>query len=126
MIMSKKLTTREVADSLLLISMIANNKEGRAGERIRETVKGLPAGTPVYDVRVSINEIDLDFHDFAGEVQRQLVDMVRREAGELLKQTVGSKMDDLIASTHETLQRLNEGVQQKAADLLGYNPWKAE
>lgn len=73
---------------------------------------------------MSINGIELDFRDFATEVQRQLDDMVTREAGELLKQTVGDKLDALVADTHESLLRLNEGVQTKAAELLGYNPWK--
>ena len=126
----QKLTTREVTDSRLLMIMIASRRgeKSRTAERVVQTVEAelrdKNAETPVYDVRVSINGIELDFRDFAAEVQRQLDDMVTREAGVLLKQTVGDKLDDLIAEAHESLQRLNEGVQKKASELLGYDPWK--
>ncbi len=126
-----KLTTREVTDSKLIMIMIAGKRgeKSRTAERVVQTVeaelreKG-DADLPVYDVRVSINGIELDFRDFADEVTRQLDDMVTREAGELLKKTVGDKLDDLIYEAHQSLERLNEGVQKKAAELLGYNPWK--
>ena len=128
---ASKLTTREVTDSRLLMIMIAAGKpsgKSRTVERVVKTVEaelhGKNAELPVYDVRVSINGIDLDFRDFAAEVQRQLDDMVMHQAGELLKQTVGDKLDLLAADAHESLQRLNEGVQKRAADLLGYNPWQ--
>jgi hypothetical protein len=126
----QKLSTREVTDSRLLMIMIASRRgeKSRTAERVVQTVEAelrdKNAETPVYDVRVSINGIELDFRDFAAEVQRQLDDMVTREAGVLLKQTVGDKLDDLIAEAHESLQRLNEGVQKKASELLGYDPWK--
>lgn len=128
-----KLTTREVTDSKLIMIMIAGRRgeKSRTAERVVQTVdaelreKG-SADLPVYDVRVSINGIELDFRDFADEVTRQLDDMVTREAGELLKKTVGDKLDDLIYEAHQSLERLNEGVQKKAAELLGYNPWKDE
>lgn len=125
----KKLTTREVTDSVMLMTMIASNRgeKGRTVERVVQTVEAKLRETgedmPVYDVRVSINGIDLDFRDFVDLVQRQLDDMVKREAGELLKQTVGDKLDELIFDAHESLRRLNEGIQKKAAELLGYNPW---
>ena len=126
----QKLTTREVTDSRLLMIMIASRRgeKSRTAERVVQTVEAelrdKNAETPVYDVRVSINGIELDFRDFAAEVERQLDDMVTREAGVLLKQAVGDKLDDLIADAHEALQRLNDGVQKKASELLGYNPWK--
>lgn len=126
-----KLTTREVTDSKLIMIMIAGKRgeKSHTAARVVQTVeaelreKG-DADLPVYDVRVSINGIELDFRDFADEVTRQLDDMVMREAGELLKKTVGDKLDDLIYEAHQSLERLNEGVQKKAAELLGYNPWK--
>lgn len=127
---TSKLSTREVTDSRLLMIMIASKRseKSRTSERVLRTVEAelrdKNADAPVYDVRVSINGIELDFRDFAAEVQRQLDDMVTREAGELLKQTVGDKLDALVADAHASLQRLNEGVQTKAAELLGYNPWK--
>ena len=128
-----KLTTHEVADSLLLMTMIASTRGGksRTAERIVKTAEAdlrsnNSADAPVYDVRVSINGVELDFRDFAEEVQRQLDDMVMREAGELLKQTVGDKLNDLINDTHTSLKHLHEGVKQKAVELLGYNPWKDE
>ena len=128
----RKLTTREVTDSRLLMIMIANcgGKNSRTAERVVQTVdaelRGQSADMPVYDVRVNINGIELDFRDFAAEVQRQLDDMVMREAGELLKQTVDDKLGNLIADTHDSLQRLNEGIQKRAAEMLGYNPWSNE
>lgn len=126
-----KLTTREVTDSRLLMFMIAGDRgeKSRTAERVVQTVeaemraKG-DADAPIYDVRLSINGIDLDFRDFSAEVQRQLDDMVMREAGELLKQTISDKLDTLIESTHEALLQLNEGIQKKATEMLGYNPWK--
>lgn len=127
-----KLTTREVTDSRLIMIMIAGKRgeKSRTAERVVQTVEAelreKNEDMPVYDVRVSINGIELDFRDFADEVQRQLDDMVTREAGELLKQTVGDKLDELIYDAHESLRRLNEGVQKKAAEMLGYNPWSTE
>lgn len=129
---TKKLTTREVTDSHLLMFMIAGSRgeKSRTAERLVQTVEAelrdKGADTPVYDVRVSINGIDLNFRDFITEIQRQLDDMVMRAAGDLLKQTVGDKLDDLIGEATRALRRLNEGVQKKAAEMLGYNPWKDE
>ena len=127
----QKLSTREVTDSRLLMIMIASNRSSATSRTVDRVVQTVEAGlreqsadTPVYDVRVSINGIELDFRDFAVEVQRQLDDMVTHEAGELLKQTVGDKLDELIYDARESLKRLNEGVQKKAAELLGYNPWR--
>lgn len=130
----KKLTTREVTDSRMLMIMISQRPGeqafGRTVERITRTVetelKAAGRDMPVYDVRVSINGVDLDFRDFASEVQRQLDDMVMREAGELLKQIVSDKLDDLMHEAHESITRLNDGVRKKAAELLGYNPWRDE
>lgn len=127
--LTTKLTTREVTDSRLIMIMIAGKRgeKSRTAERVMQTVetelreKG--ADMPIYDVRVSINGIELDFRDFADEVQRQLDDMVMRAAGDLLKQTVGTKLDDLIAEAHDSLERLNDGIQKKATEMLGYNPW---
>lgn len=121
---SRKLTTREVADSRLLMIMIAacGGTNNRTVERVIQTVsaelRSKSMDTPVYDVRVSINGIELDFRDFAVEVQRQLDDMVMREAGELLKQAVEDKLGDLITDAHDALQRLNEGIQKKATEML--------
>ena len=124
-----KLTTREVTDSRLIMIMIAGKRgeKSRTAKRVVQTVeaelRAKNEDMPVYDVRVSINGIELDFRDFTDEVQRHLDDMVMREAGELLKQTVGGKLDELIVDVHASLERLTEGVQKKAADLLGYTPW---
>lgn len=128
-----KLTTSEVTNSRLLMSMIAGKpgEKSRTAERVVQTVdaelreKG-SVDLPIYDVRVSINGIELDFRDFTDEVTRQLDTLVMREAGELLKRTVGNQLDDLLRATYESLHRLNEGVQKKATELLGYNPWKDE
>jgi hypothetical protein len=128
----RKLTTREVTDSRLLMIMIASQRgeKSRTAERVVQTgeaeLRAKGSDMPVYDVRVTINGVELDFRDFAAEVQRQLDDMVTREAGELLKQTVGGKLDDLVADAHESLRRLNEGVQKKAAEMLGYSPWERD
>lgn len=125
---SKKLTTREVTDSRLLMIMIAScgGANSRTAERVVQTVEAElrdNPDTPVYDVRVSINGIELDFRDFAMEVQRQLDDMVMREAGELLKQTVEDKLNGVLSDAHASLQRLNEGIRERAVEMLGYNPW---
>jgi hypothetical protein len=51
------------------------------------------------------------------EVQRQLDDMVMREAGELLKQTVDDELGELIADALDSLQRLNDGIQRPRGNL---------
>lgn len=114
---SKKLTAREVADSVMLMTMIAPHKD-----KMRLAASALKGGSTealVYDVRVSVNGIELDFREFAAEIQRQLDDMVRHEAGELVKQVIGRRLDDMVEDSYETLRLFNEGLQKKAYELLG-------
>lgn len=114
----------------MIMIAACGGKNSRTADRVVQTVdaelRSKGEDMPVYDVRVSINGIELDFRDFAAEVQRQLDDMVVREAGELLKQTVDDKLGNLITDTHDALQRLNEGIQKRAAEMLGYNLWSGQ
>lgn len=124
---TSKLTGREIAASKMLITMLTRKSaEGTTkGEEVRATVaaSATSPSTPIYDVRVSINGVELDFHAFEAEIDRQFKDIVQRAAGELLKQTLGDKMDSLMEDVCNTLQVLNKSVQEKASEALGYNPW---
>lgn len=134
---SKKLSTRELTDSRMLMIMISAGPShgSKTVERVLATVdeelkakKNEPGGEhlPVYDVRVSVNGVELDFREFTAEVTRQLDDMVMREAGKLLKDLIGDKLGTLIEDAYQNLEKLNRGIRQKATELLGYNPWRDE
>lgn len=122
---SPKLTTREVVDSRMLMNMIGAGGRDTA-RRIAESVEKPKSGydpksehDPVYDVRVSINGIDLDFRDFAAEIQRQLNTLILDRATKLLDQVIGDRIGQLIEQTTASIQDLNLGIQRKAAELPG-------
>jgi hypothetical protein len=75
-----------------------------------------------YDLRVTANDVQLDFDVFLKKIESQMDRMIVEKAGELLK----SKLGDLLFEFEEVAQEFGTGLKREAAKLLGYDPWERE
>lgn len=120
-----KLTTAEVAGNIMLMTLInsPNAMKSKALERVlAEIPSGAAARAKICDVKVSVNGVDLDFADFADFVNRQLDTLVTGAARDLVKELLGSRIQDLTDRYDAALRELTFGVEREAIRLLKRAP----
>jgi hypothetical protein len=117
-----KLTTAQVGNNVMLMTLVSSPKAEKS-EALERIMANNPVGfkehDEVYDVRVSINGIDLEFKDFAEEVNRQLDTLLAEAARDLVKELIGTRIQDLTERYDAALLELTDAVESEAARLLG-------
>lgn len=83
--------------------------------------KGHTPNTPAYDVRVTINGIEVEFKDFAEEVNRQLDSLVSEKASEMIREIGFGQLDDIRERIQSQLENLADEVKNRVDDLLKVN-----
>lgn len=119
-----KLSTREFTNSVMLMTMVSapNAERSKILERILETARrdgGIKTeDQKVYDVRITVNGIELDFEEFAKHANEQIDELVVEAAGDIVRGTLDPKFVDIQNRVETALGELAEVAEGEVRRLL--------
>ena len=82
--------------------------------------------TPRYKVELTINGERYDLRAFAKRLEEQLDKSIANEAGRIVQEKLGNGFFEIAERLQDTAKELATGMRQKAAEMLGFDPWKNE
>lgn len=100
-----KITSKQFTDSFLL-TLVSRGPTGngkRLIDKILETVsEQIPTDAAIFDVKIMVNDVELDFNEYVDRINESLEDLVTRAAEKLFKEQT--------ENLRESLNRLIEQV----------------
>jgi hypothetical protein len=129
--MTAKLNPRQAVDHLFLVTLLSGSraKRGQLFEKVMETFKAQPGLEHIYEVKVSVNGVEMDFQDFTDEVQRQLDAMVMVAARKVVDEQFADRFREIGAQIHDAEQAAKDlcnAVEAKAREMWGLPPKMCE
>ena len=122
-----KLTTTEAIDMQTVTgNVLMHVMSGASPEAMKrfEQVLGIAESKdePKYEVVLTINGVEHDFHAFAEMLAATIDRHVMVAATKLVRETIGTKLVDATESVVNALDDLRLGIRAEAGRLLGFDP----
>lgn len=122
------LTTRQVTEHPFLLTLLSS-KRARKRSKLLDLVMAAaatrPDGEKTYDVKVSVNGIDLDFTDFTDNVVNQLDEMLMRAARKLLDEQFTDRFREVSEKLYDAERHakdLRNALENEVRKAWGMSP----